>query len=87
MFKKNSIRVLYLWLLRYVYGIMESVIVWYDLYTKTFKSHELALNTYDRSIKNSIIDGNNCTIYWYVDNNKLLHFDGDINTKIIDKAA
>ena len=26
-----------------------------------------------------------CTIYWYVDNNKVLHVNEDMNTRIIDK--
>ena len=31
--------------------------------------------------------GNNCTIAWYVYNNKVLHIDEEVNTNIIETIA
>ena len=54
---------------------------------KTLKAHEFAVNPYGRCIVNIIIDRNQCTVYWYFDDNKLLHFDEEVNTKIIDTTS
>ena len=32
-----------------------------------------------------MIDGNQCTILWYVDDNKLLHVDPNVVTDILEK--
>ena len=33
----NGVNILYLCLLKYLYGCMESALLWYDLYSKTLK--------------------------------------------------
>lgn len=38
------------------------------------------MNPYDACIANAIIDGKQCTVAWYVDDNKISH----INSKIVD---
>ena len=43
--------------------------------------------SYDRCMVNNIIDGNQCTIYWYVDDNKVLHIDEEVDTKIVETIA
>ena len=78
---------LYIRLLKALYLFMGSAILWYDIYSKTFKSHESAVNPYDRYISNSTINGKQCTIEWYVDNNKVLRIDEEVNTKVIDEIA
>ena len=42
-------------------------------------------NPYDRCISNITIYGKQCTISWYVDNNKVFHVNEDVNTGIIEK--
>ena len=38
-------------------------------------------------ISNSIIYGKQCTISWYVNENKVLHIDEEVKTEIIDTIA
>ena len=80
---ENVMKVLYLHLLKDLYSCIESAILWYDLYVKILKSHGFVVNTYDRCIKNFIIDNNQCTIAWYVGDNKVSHIDKYKNTRII----
>ena len=40
-------------------------------YTKTLKSLGLIVNVYIICIANSVIDDKECTIAWYVDDNKV----------------
>ena len=45
------------------------------------------VNTYHRCIANSTISGKQCTIALYVDDNKVLHVDNNVNTRIIEVIA
>ena len=38
------------------------------------------INPYDSCVANKLIDRKQCTIVWYVDNNKISH----INPKVVD---
>jgi hypothetical protein len=43
------------------------------------------LNPYDQCIANSMINGKQCTIAWYVDDTKISHMDPNVVTSIIHK--
>ena len=62
-------------------------LLWYDIYSKTLKSQGFLINTYDRYIANSTIQDKQCTIAWYVDNNKVSHVDEEVNTRVIEKIS
>ena len=50
-----------------------------------FKGYRFILNPYDLCIANYMIDGKQCTIAWYVDNNKISHVNPNVVTTIIGK--
>jgi len=77
-------RVLYLRLLKALYGCVKSVLLWYELFTKTLIGMGFELNPYDPCVANSVIDGKQCTIVWYVDNNKISHVSPEVVTNIIE---
>ena len=41
------------------------------------------LNTYDKCTENKMINGKQCTIQWYVDNNKVIHVSADVIKEVI----
>ena len=41
------------------------------------------LNPYDRCVANKMINGKQCTIAWYVDDNKISHADPDVVTSVL----
>ena len=84
---ENGVKVLYLRLIKALYGCMEYALLWYDLYSKTLKSQGLLINPYYRCMKNSTIQDNQCTILGYVDNNKVSHVDEEVNTKVVEKIS
>jgi hypothetical protein len=43
------------------------------------------LNPYDQCVGNSQIKGKQCTVAWYVNNNKISHVDDTVVTDIIEK--
>ena len=39
------------------------------------------LNNHDQCVANKMIEGTQCTIVWYVDDNKISH----VNSKVVDQ--
>ena len=81
---KNGKKVLYLKILKTLYGYIESAILWYDLYVYTLKELVFVINPYDRCVENKGIDEKQCTICWYVYKNKVSPVNPKVNTMIIE---
>ena len=54
---------------------------WYNIYTETLQKNEYVINSYCRFVSNKILETKQCTIVWYVDENKASH----VKTKLIDE--
>ena len=52
---KNGVKVIYLRIIKALYGCVGYVLLWYDLYPKTLKSQGFLINPYYRCIANSTI--------------------------------
>ena len=81
---RNGKKILYVKVLRAIYGCIESALLWYELYVKTLKGMGFKLNPYDRCVANKMIKGKQCTIAWYVDDNKISHNDPRVVTEVLD---
>ena len=44
---ENGKKVLYVKILRAIYGCIESALLWYKLYSETLEGMEFVINTYD----------------------------------------
>jgi len=82
---ENGKKVLYLQLLKALYGCVQSTLLWYNLFTNTSVHMGFKLNRYALCVANSQIKGKQCTVAWYVDNNKILRVDDTVVTDIIEK--
>jgi hypothetical protein len=78
-------KVLYLKLLKALYGCVKSALLWYELFTGTLQDVGFELNPYDMCVANMNVDGKQCTILWYVDDTKISHADGKVVTSVIEK--
>jgi hypothetical protein len=78
-------KVLYLRLLKALYGCVMSALLWYELFTGTLKGMGFELNPYDTCVANQTIDGKQCTIAWYVDDNKISHVNPRVVTDVVTK--
>ena len=65
-------KILYLRVLRALYGCLESALLWYNLYSTTLQKMSFKLNPYDSCVANKMINGHQCTVALYVDDNKIL---------------
>jgi hypothetical protein len=80
---ENGKKVLYLQLLKALYGCLKSALLWYELYVSILEGMGFELNPYDQCVANKMINGKQCTIAFYVDDNIASHADGEVLTEII----
>ena len=77
-------KVLYLKLLRAIYSCIKSALQWYNLYTQTLKAEGYILGEYDICVANKNINGKQCTVAWYVGDNKASHVDSRVIDNLLD---
>ena len=82
---ENGTKVLYVRLMKAIYGCVKSALLWYGLFYSHLKEMGFVLNPYDSCVANCDIDGKQCTIAWYVDDMKISHADPKVVSTIIDK--
>ena len=82
--EENRKKVLYLELVKALYGCVRSALLWYELFSSTLTNLGFELNLYDPCVANKMIGGKQCTLVWYVDDNKVSHVDPTVVTTIIE---
>jgi hypothetical protein len=80
---ENGKRVLYLELLKALSGCLKSALLWYELYSTKLKGMGYVLNPYDTCVANKDINGKQCTIGFYVDDNIATHVEDAVLTDLI----
>ncbi|KAL7574572.1 hypothetical protein ACA910_015922 [Epithemia clementina (nom. ined.)] len=76
-------KVLYVQLARALYGCVKSALLWYELFASVLTERGFKLNPYDPCVANCSINGKQCTVVWYVDDDKISHVDPAVVTSII----
>ena len=84
---EGNCKVLYVKVIRALYGCLESARLWYDLYSKELVSMGFTLNPYDPCVANKVINGDTCTVVFYVDDNKISHKDPEVVQQVIDQLS
>ena len=82
---KKGKKVLYVLILKAVYGMIENALLWYDLFSTILSDLWFKLNPYERYIENKLIYEHQCNIGWFVDDNKISHMDDNVYSMIDDK--
>ena len=83
--KEKEKKVLYVKLDRALYGCIQSALLWYELYSTTLMEMGFTLNPYDLGVANCDINDQQCTIIWYVDDNKISHVDPKVIDMVIQR--
>ena len=71
--------VLYMLLIKALYGWMKYTILCYDVYKNILKGVNFKLILYEKSVSNNMVNGEHFTLCWYVDYNKVSHMDDTVN--------
>lgn len=82
---EGKIQVLYLQLVKALYGCVQSALLWYELFVDTLQDMGFVLNPYEPCVANAVIDGSQCTVAWYVDDNKVSHKDPAVVSQVLKK--
>ena len=64
---------MYLLFTRVTYGCIESELLWYNPFYTMLGGLGFEINPYDKCVANKVIEVAQCTIAWYIEDNKLSH--------------
>ena len=73
--KENGISVLYLEILKALYGMLVSSLLFYRKLRKDLEELGFKVNPYDICVANKWINGKQFTVLWHVDDLKISHKD------------
>ena len=77
---------MYLLVLREIYVCIKSTLLWYNIFSATLEDLGFEINPYGRGVANKVIEGTQCTITWYTEDNKLLHKNPKVISDIINEV-
>ena len=64
--------------------MIKAVLIWYDMYTEVLLEMGFKVNPYDKCMANKMINNKQCSIGWYVDNNKISRVEEAVCTNIVN---
>lgn len=65
--------------------MIESALLWYQLFSSVLQDIGFEINPYDPCVANMNINGSQCTIAWYVDDNMISHVEEKVVEDILSK--
>jgi hypothetical protein len=80
---KGKDKVLYIKMLRAIYGMLQSSLLYYKKFRKDIESIGFEVNPYDPCVANQIIKGKKHTVSWHVYDLKSSHIDSTINDEFL----
>jgi hypothetical protein len=81
---ENGKPVLYVELLRALYGMLISALLFYKQLVEDLKKIGFKLNRYDMCVANRIVEGKQHTVVWHVDDMKTSHMDTKVNDEFLE---
>ena len=72
-------KVLYVHILRAIYGMLMSGLLFYKKFRKAIEARGYEVNPYDPCVANKMINGKQHTVSWHVDDLKGSHVDSKVN--------
>ena len=77
----NGKKTVYVWVLRALYGMLTSSLLWYKKFRKDLESYGFDFNPYDPCVASRMVKGHQHTIRFHVDDIMSSHRDKNVNTK------
>ncbi len=84
---ENGHMVLYLEVVKALYGMLQSALLFYKKLRKDLEEYDFKVNPYDPCIANKMINGKQFTVAWHVDDLKISHENSKEIDKFIDWAC
>ena len=83
----NREPILYVRLLKALYGLLRSALLFYKKLRADLKKKGFEVNPYDPCVANKVINGLQMTVTWHVDDLKISHKESDEVTKFITELG
>jgi hypothetical protein len=80
---QNRKPVMHVQLKKALYGTLQAGLLFWKDMTKSLKEWGFKINPYDWCVGNKMIDGEQCTVIWHVDNIRISHEDPKVVTAIL----
>ena len=77
-------KVLYTHILRAIYGLLVSAILFYKKFRASIESQGFKVNPYDPCVANKLVHGSQMTVMWHVDDVKSSHKNSKVNDSFIE---
>lgn len=81
---KNQDKVLYVRVLKAIYGMLKSALLFYRKLRSDLEQIGFVVNPYDICVANRMVDGKQQTITWHVDDLKSSHVNSKVNDEFIE---
>ncbi len=78
----KKVKVLYLKILKAMYGMLQSSLLYYKKFQKDIESIGFKVNPYNPCIANQMVNGKQHTVTWHVDDLKSSHVDSKVNNEL-----
>jgi hypothetical protein len=78
---ENRKKVIYVEVLKAIYGVLEAALLWYKTFRKDLKDNGFIFNPYDPCVANKKVQGSQQTIVFHVDDLKSSHKSKSVNGK------
>ena len=76
-------KVLYVHITQVIYGMLVSAMLFYCKFTKALLSYGFELSPYNPCVVNKMVNGEQLTVCWHVDNLKSSHIDPKVNDEFL----
>ena len=83
MVTEGNQKVLYVHITQAIYRMLVSAMLFYCQLTKAWLSYSLELDPYDPCVVNKMVNGEQLTIFWHVDDLKSSHIDPKVNDEFL----
>jgi hypothetical protein len=80
---KGKTKVLYVKMLKIIYGMLQSSLLYYKKFRKDIESIGFKVNPYDPCVSNCIVNRKQHTVPWHVNNLKSSHVDSKVNDQFL----
>ena len=84
---ENEKKVLYVHVKKAIYGLLESALLFYKKLSSWLMEEGYEINPYDICVANKMINGNQHTVIWHVDDLKASHVDPKVNDNFITSSG
>jgi hypothetical protein len=80
---EGKMKVLYIKMLKAIYGMLQSSLLYYKKFCKDIESIGFEVNPYNPCVANHVANGKQHTVSWHINDLKSIHIDSKVNDQFL----